>query len=231
MSNMSKNKMREYLVVGIVLILFMIIAFVIPFSKTATFWIGLIFGVIAIASQMYFLTSGFSGNSPKSKFYGFPIFRIGIIYLGAQLIVSIIEFVCAGVLPAWIAIVLNVLLLAFACLGCITTEVVREEVVRQEVKVKMETGNMTQLRTLSTDIADRCLDTNLKADLKKLAEEFKYSDPVSSEATSKIEAEMWQMMNEMSKVVENRDIERTADICKKLSLKLADRNRVCKTNK
>ena len=35
----------------------------------------------------------------------------------------------------------------------------------------------------------------------------------------------------MSKVVENRDIERAADICKKLSLKLADRNRVCKTNK
>ncbi len=231
MSDMSKNKMREYLVIGIVLILFLIIAFVVPFSKTATFWIGLIFGAVAIAAQMYFWASGFSGDSPKSKFYGFPIFRIGIIYLGVQLIVSIIEFACAEILPVWVAIVLNVVLLAFACLGCITTEVVRDEVERQEEKVRMETGNMTRLRSLSSDIVDRCSDSNLKVDLKKLAEEFKYSDPVTSEATSKIEAEMWQMMNEMSEAGKNGDNEVVAALCQNVLTKLSERNRVCKINK
>ena len=231
MSDMSKNKMREYLVIGIVLILFLIIAFVVPFSKTATFWVGLVFGVIAITSQMYFLASGFSGDSPKSKFYGFPVFRIGIIYLGAQIVISIIELACAEVLPVWVAIVLNVLLLAFACLGCITTEIVRDEVVRQEVKVRMETGNMTQLRSLSADIADRCIDTNLKADLKKLAEEFKYSDPVSSGATSQIEAEMWQMMNEMSEATNRGNAAQINDLCKELVNKLSERNRICKISK
>ena len=36
---MEKNKVRGYVAIGVLLVLITVIAFAVPFSKTATFWI------------------------------------------------------------------------------------------------------------------------------------------------------------------------------------------------
>ena len=80
---MGKNEIRGYIVDAIVFIIFSVISFAPPFHKAGVFWLAYIFGVIAIVYQIYVFKISFSqGDDVKSKFYGFPIARVGVIYLG-----------------------------------------------------------------------------------------------------------------------------------------------------
>lgn len=78
---MTKNLVRFYISAAAVLAAFCVIAFVVPFAKTAVFWLSLVFGVIAIVVQLYTMPRAMAGDT-RSKFYGFPTLRISFIYLG-----------------------------------------------------------------------------------------------------------------------------------------------------
>ena len=94
---MGKNEIRGYIVDAILLIVFSVIAFAAPFAKTGVFWMAYLFGVIAIAYQIYVFQISFNqGDDVKSKFYGFPIARVGVIYLAVQLVLSLIEMCLAA---------------------------------------------------------------------------------------------------------------------------------------
>ncbi|MBR5040187.1 MAG: hypothetical protein IKX68_03630 [Clostridiales bacterium] len=229
---MSKNGLRGCIVLAIVLAVFSVVAFAAPFSMTATFWIAFVSGVIAIALQFYVFGVALSGGkSPKSRFYGFPIVRIGITYLVVQIVVSIAEMCWASKLPAWAALIINVIIFAIAAIGCIAAETVRDEIVRQEAQVKQNISNMRSLQAVSAGLADQCPDEALKKDLKKLADEFKFSDPVSSDATSALEADLDAQLKELKNALGSGDIETAKSYCGKLLTGLSERNRICKMGK
>ena len=66
----------------ILLIVFSVITFVLPFKKNTLFWLSYAFGVFAILFQLYVLMKAFHGTeSVRSRFYGFPIAKVGLIYM------------------------------------------------------------------------------------------------------------------------------------------------------
>ena len=112
---MNKNKVRGCITLAVIAIVLSVIAFVVPFSRNATFWIAYLFSVIAIAFQVYIFKISFTEiEDVKSKFYGFPIAQIGVIYLVAQLIISIVEMILAILIPSWVAVVINIIVTAAA---------------------------------------------------------------------------------------------------------------------
>ena len=156
---MTKNASRGLIVLAIVLAVFSLIAFAIPFAHTAVFWIAYGFGVLAILFQLYIFKTSFAGNGDaKSRFYGFPIARLGIYYLVAQLILSVIEMALAGLIPSWPVIIVNVLALAFALIGCITAETMRDEIVQQDNKLKKNVSAMRELQSLAASMVGQCGD-------------------------------------------------------------------------
>ncbi|MEI3140542.1 MAG: hypothetical protein V8S34_02575 [Lawsonibacter sp.] len=81
------------------------VAFAVPVPKTAAFWIVYGFTVIAFAAQIIIWKTAFGrGEALKSKFLGFPMIHIGIVYLAVQILVlavysmfphpSALEFSC-----------------------------------------------------------------------------------------------------------------------------------------
>ena len=56
---MTKNTTRGILTLVIVLAVFSVIAFVIPFPKNTVFWIAYLCGVFAILFQLYIFKSSF----------------------------------------------------------------------------------------------------------------------------------------------------------------------------
>ena len=60
---MTKNLVRFYISAAAVLAAFCVIAFVVPFAKTAVFWLSLVFGVIAIAVQLYTMPRAMAGDT------------------------------------------------------------------------------------------------------------------------------------------------------------------------
>lgn len=229
---MKKNMLRVYITLAIVLVVLTVIALAVPFAKTASFWIAYAFGVIAIGYQVYVFNISFAkGEGAKSKFYGFPIAKIGVVYLIVQLVVSLVEMCVAAWVPAWATIIINVIPIAVAAVGCIAAETMRDEIVHQEEQVKKDISNMTALRSMSTALVSQCSDEALKSELKKLADEFRYSDPVTSEETKDVEKELEVQLNELQNKLSEKDFETAKNICVKLNNDLAERNRICVSKK
>ena len=229
---MKKNETRGYIIDSILFVVFTVIAFAAPFSKTALFWLGYVFGIVAIAAQIYFFRISFAkGEDVKSKFYGFPIAKIGVVYLAIQLIVSLIEMVLANHLPAWVAVILNVIILAIAAIGSITADIMRDEIAKQDSGLKQDVTNMRALQSLSASLVGLCQDTALKAKLQDLADEFKYSDPVSSDNTKEQETELKFLVGEIQRALVDGDLKAAEGFVVRVKSGLAERNRICKLNK
>lgn len=229
---MSKNGIRGYIILAVLAVVLSVIAFAAPFTRNGAFWVAYVFGMIANAYQIYVFKVAFSAEGDvKSKFYGFPIARIGLIYLVAQLAASLVEMAASAVLPIWAALILNVLLLAFAAVGCIAADMMRDEIERQDVQVKVDVSNMRTLQSMSAALAGRCSDADMKKAIEKLAEEFKYSDPVSSDATVSLEAELKVILEMLQDSVLAGDAATVKTMAAKAGLKLEERNRVCAMNK
>lgn len=229
---MVKNNVRGYIVDAILFVVFSVIAFAAPFKMTAAFWLGYVFGVIAIAAQIYFFKISFSnGKDVKSKFYGFPIARIGVVYLSVQIVLSLIEMIVAAVIPTWVVVIANILPIAFVAVGSIAAEVMKDEIERQDVKIKTDVSDMRGLQSQTAAFAGICQDTDVKKILQDLADEFKYSDPVTSEATKEMETELKFLVSEIQRALVDADMKSVESFCVRTKATLAERNRVCKLGK
>lgn len=183
------------------------------------------------SSCTYFKISFADGVDAKSRFYGFPIARIGVYYLAAQLVLSVVEMALAKVLPVWVLVLVNILLLAVALIGCITAVTMRDEIVRQDGQLKKDVSNMRELQSLSRALGSQCQDEALKSTLEKLADEFRYSDPVSCENTSELEADMRSQLGDIQQTLVEGDVDGAKKLCGKLAGSLAERNRICSVSK
>lgn len=77
-----KTNYRIPIVLGVLVVALNIIAFSVLAEKDATFYLCDIFVVLALAAQLGFSWLAFGKNkSLRSKVYGWPIMRIGLLYL------------------------------------------------------------------------------------------------------------------------------------------------------
>ena len=228
---MMKDAKRGQILLAVLFVVFTVIAFVIPFPKSPVFWIAYLCGVFAILFQFYIFKSSFGKPDARSRFYGFPIARLGIIYLVIQLIASIIEISLAKFIPVWVVIIINVLILAFALIGCFTAETMRDEINRQDEQLKKNVSNMRELQSISATLVDQANDEELKKKLKELAVEFRYSDPISSDRTIDLENNMQKQIADLQQAITDGDTESAKTLCDKLISSLKERNRICSLNK
>lgn len=229
---MKKNAIRGCIVLAILLAVFCVIAFAIPFAHTATFWVGLGFGVFAIVFQLYiFKLSSTCDGDARSRFYGFPIARIGVYYLVGQLMASLVEMALAKAIPVGVPLVINIILAALAVIGCITVDTMRDEIARQDMKLKKNVSMMRELQSLSASLVGQCDDESLKRMLQKIADEFRYSDPVSSEKTLEIEEDMLSRLEDIRQALTEGDTDGGKDLCDKLIGRLVERNHICSVSK
>ena len=225
---MKKNALRTIVVAAVLLVIYHLIAFLVPFVHTGAFWVSYVFGLVAFGVAAASIYIAFIKNpDAKSKFYGFPIARIGVIYGVMQLIASLLFMALAAILPAWIAVLVYALGLGAALIGLISAETVVEQIKEQDIKLK---GDTTLMRTLQSKV-NQLSSQSGDAAIKALAEEFRYSDPVSSDALAEIERDLASVVDELQAAVIDADQEAAGQLCRKAAAVLAERNRQCKLNK
>ena len=225
---MKKDTIRAIVVAVVTLALYNLIAFVIPFVHTAAFWISYGFTLVAFAVVCAAIYIAFIKNpDAKSRFYGFPIARIGVLYGGAQLIVSLIGMALAKWTPWWIPTLVYAIGLGTTVIGLVSAEAVVDEIQTQDVKLK---DNTTMMRTLQSKISQIASQTD-NAAIKALAEEFRYSDPVSNDAIADAEADLAAAVDQLQAAFVDGDQDAMVQLCRKATALLAERNRLCKLNK
>lgn len=232
---MTNKKTNSIIAVYAIVACFYLIAFlVIPLPKIAASWVTFAFTLLSFPLSLYTVlrTLGRDGDL-QSKFYGFPILKIAVLYPLVQLGVGVILCLLAAWLtvPYWVALLASLLLLGLSAIGVIAADNVRELVEEVEEKTEGE-GKAVQTFSLNASSAVAlCADPGAKKELEKLSEAIRFSDPVSSDATAAIEqqlqAKLDSLMAEMPSLAPEAITARTIE----LQNLLAERNRICKANK
>ena len=225
---MKKDTMRGIVVAVVALVIYNLITFVIPFEHTAAFWISYGFTLAAFAVVCASIYIAFIKNpDAKSRFYGFPIARIGVLYGCAQLIVSLVIMALAQWTPWWIPVLVYAIGMGTAVIGLVAADAVVEEIQTQDVKLKKD---ISLMRSLQSKVSQMVTQSGSAA-IKALADEFRYSDPVSNDAVAEVEADLASAVDELQSAVVDGDTVVSEQLCHKVSAILAERNRICKLNK
>lgn len=219
---MKKNSSKGYLILGILFVLVSVIAFAIPSAKTTAFWLSYGFTVLAFAAQIAIWKAAFGRNeSLKSKFLGFPIVHIGIVYLVVQ-VIAFAVFLFIPTLPIWSAVVACTVVAGVSSVCMIASDVGRSEIERVSAKVQEKAFYIKQLQADVELLAGAETDAATKSTLTQLAEKIRYSDPVSNEHIADIEDRITAKVAELKKAADK------TNCIVELNSLFDERNRKCK---
>lgn len=225
---MKKDTIRAMIALAVLLVLYLLVVFLIPFVHSAVFWVSFVFTMAAFAVMAVAVYIAFVKNpDAKSKFYGFPIARIGVIYGTAQLIVGLVFMALSQWIPVTVAVIVYAAGLGAAVIGLISAEAVVTQIHVQDEKLKKDVSLMRNLQSKVNQMAS----ASKEPALKQLAEEIRYSDPVSNDALLEAENELAAVVDELQGAVVDGDTGATAQLSRKALSLLAERNRLCKLHK
>lgn len=227
---MNKPKKSAVVIYGIIAALFILLTVLIPFPKPASSWIMFAFSIISLAVGAGISLYAF--GKPKdlmSKFYGYPIFRIGYLYTAAQLITTVILYAVGAFfnVPYWIGLLLSLIYTGAAGIGFIVADNSRDFIENIDVNTVNATKNVTRFQIDISDILDTCKDEKTREPLQNLVTKFKYSDPVSIEETKEIESEITKELKALKTSVSGKNTEATLVQIEKVVNLLNSRNRIC----
>ena len=231
---LDKKAKSVIAVYSIILVVYVLAFLIVPFNKVAASWISFVFTVVAFLASLVICGIAFKEKETLvSKIYGFPVFRIGVIYAVAQFVIGIVVCVIAALddVPSWVALLISVILFAAAVIGVIVTDNTRDVIEAIDESVKTETKNITFFQIDIAGIVDNCENAELKSELKALNELFQFSDPVTNDATKESEEMMKAMLSELKALIADGESDEIKVMIKKITNLLNERNRICKANK
>ena len=155
---MNKNNVSLIAVFVIALILVSVIYFAVPFPRLSASVIAYIFSVISVIAGYFITNYAFTkGGDIKSKVYGFPVFRIGYIYMGAQIaftiIIAAVEF--GAKVPNWVSVLVSVIFLCLAAIGVIAADNARDIITAQEEAFQAQTRKVKYFKLDMGSVIDK----------------------------------------------------------------------------
>lgn len=218
---MKKNSTKGYVILGILFALISIIAFAVPTVKTATFWIAYVFTAAAFAAQIIIWRTALGKETLKSKFLGFPVVHIGIVYTVIQ-VIAFAVFMFVPTLPTWSAIVGCSVIAGISAVCMISADAGRNEIERVEAKVQKKVFYIRELQADIELLADNETNADVKKALTQLAEKIRFSDPMNNEQLADLEDKI------STKIEELKTTSSQLEIITELNSPLDERNKKCK---
>lgn len=230
-----KRSWRNLAILAMAIVVLNIVVFSIPFPKTKIFWLSYIFSMFALIIQWPVSNIALKkGGMVKSKFYGWSIMRVGLYYLTAILLCAFLFAVLSYTslsVPFWIPVICYALLTGMAAVGLISLDSVRNFVEQEDVKLKKQTDFMKKLYSEADALGKSVTDDTMKKVLSKIADEIRYSDPVSRPDLESIEEHLYEMFGTVRERVAEKDIEKVCAACEQFHQQLVIRNSMCKSGK
>ena len=232
--NMNKKNKSIIAVYGILAFIYLIAFVIIPFPKNAASWISFVFTLVSFVLSLGVTLYVFGKDDEMtSKFYGFPIFKIAYMYPLVQFVVGVIICLIAAfvAVPYWVALILSLIILGVSAIGVIATDNARDIVEQTEAESERVTKATKMFNLNIASVLDLCNDVTVKKELEKLAESFRFSDPVSSDATEDIESTIMEKLENLKISISSSDSDENIAKITELKNLLAERNRICKVSK
>ncbi len=196
----------------------------------ARFWIAFVFIVLAFIGNLVCAYLAFKAENLKKMFLNLPLIMVSWSALIAMLVVSSALMLIPNC-PAWITAVVCIIILAFNAIAVIKAAWASEAVEKIDEKVTAQTAFIKNLIVDTESILSHAKSDIVKAECKKVYEAVRYSDPMSNDALSVIEAKITVKVDEFSSAVGADDAEKSKEIAEEIVILVADRNKKCKVLK
>lgn len=222
-----RNSFKYYTAMWVVLgIIYNVMAFMVPHAYTASFWIGYWLIMIALLGQLFCAYQVFQEKNVQKVFYHIPLITIStrglLISFVAGSLCMVIKF-----FPYWISAVICVLVLGSIVMALLRAKIAADAVSDMDQRIKEQIFFIKSLTAEANNLTMRAVSEADKAACKKVYEAIRYSDPMSSESLSSVEAEITQAFQQFEAAVVSSEKE-TKEIAAVLLRLVAERNEQCK---
>lgn len=212
----------------IVAVVFLVIILAVPLYRGPLYWTAVAFGVLAIVvalvANLYVVLSS---HSTRSALYRVSVSTVGIIYMVVACAVSFI-FMLMPMAPLWVLIVVQVVLLALCLAGVIAGGSAASAIERGEQATYAATSTIATLRAQAESLKSFAQDPATREALKKVADELRFADPVSSPATAPCDQQLLTYMGQLASALQAGDANQVQYICSQMSVVIAQRAAFCR---
>jgi hypothetical protein len=226
MKLLSKNKLLAGAAFAVILLLFNIISFALPFRRNFGFGSGYVFSTLSILLTAVASFYALGRGGLQSRFYGLPVLYVVWTYLGLQLVAGFV-FMSFDV-PLWLNILLSSVLLGVCLVGLIAVEIGVEEIRRIDASIREKVFYIKSLQVKVDSMKGKIVDPVLKKSLQKLSDVIRYSDPVSSQQLAELECIIERETVMLAREIDDGNTSAAQAVCDKLQQLIEERNRKCR---
>ena len=231
---MKKNFKFYIIIWAILLVLYNLTVFLVRpvmpgyiINYDARFWIS--WGVIiaTFIGQLFCAKAAFDSKNNEKLFLNIPL----ITQSYTALVVATIAGSALMLIPdcpAWIAAIVCAAVFGFGAISVIKAKAAADIVSDTDDKIKTQTLFIKSLTVDAEGLISCAKSEAVKAECKKVYEAIRYSDPMSNEALSVIDAKITVKMDEFTSAVGADDAEKTKEISDEIVILVGDRNKRCK---
>ncbi len=192
------------------------------------FWFSYGFMMVSFILQIASLFIGRFKNGVESAFFGIPILTVSLYYFGITLVLSLAFMILvsfAVAVPFALMFVLECIVLGVYIIVFIMTIMHRDAVVEIDANIKR---NVFKIRSLVTDVetmAESVTDANIKAKLNRLAEDIRYSDPMTNEFVAELDLQVRDTIAELEVLVNEQAFDAVEAKIRQAQLLMSKRNK------
>lgn len=223
-NNKAKNTVAFGLIYVILLGVFNLLVFTISKSRNDVFWLSYGFMTLAFVVQIVSMFMSFKSADVETAFFGIPLASFSVFYLCAELVIGAL-FMIFQMASFTLALVIQVLVLAVFLIIAIISLLSRDTVQQISDNVKEHVSNLKSVLVDIEMLMDGCTDPEIKADLRKLSETVKYSDPISNEAVADVEQRIMRKISELRINIDDNQIADAKQSCADLERLYVERNK------
>ena len=228
-----KRARNTFLIIwAICFALYNVIVFVVPNENygTESFWIGY---ALITASLVGNLVCSFIALNTKSNakvFYKIPLIAISIVGIVASTIAGAFVMTVPDI-ETWVGVIVSFAILAIVAIVILGAKSTADIIGEIDDIVRTETSFIRGITLDAELLMSSAGNDEIKAEIKKVYEAFRFSDPMSSDALNDIEDRIQNQFNLLQEVVITENTERVSQASKDLLSLIDYRNKKCKITK
>lgn len=226
---------QSALIGGVLYLLYNVVLFVIAGfdDHGAPFWLSYVFmnaAFISLVVNALILRN--RKLQPSDFMFGYPVLKHCVTLLIAELVLSTLFMLLDSIDVSWIlTFVPQFLILGFHVVLITSCYMAHDTIQEIENKVKDSTNYIKLLQVDVEMVAQKCTHPEVKAAFTGLAEDVRYSDPMSNACLFELEKEINLAISNADFCVNQNDYTSAMVLCNRAKLLLKERNMKCKALK
>lgn len=225
-----KKARNYYLIIwAICLALFNIIVFVVPNEncEADNFWIGYALITASLVGNLICSFIALNTKSNAKVFYNIPLITTSIVEIVVSSIAGAIFMTVPGI-KSWAVVVVSAVIFAVSAIVSLVAKSTADTVGEIDDNIKTKTSFIKGITLDAEMLMTSTENPGTKAEIKKVYEALRFSDPMSNDALKDVEDRIQNQFNLLSEVIIRDDEAKVAQVSKDLLSLIDYRNKKCK---